>query len=91
MAVKGFRCWIATGSAAQSKAMQFFVNNEEIENTFNGTTDIKGSYTEEDNNLFSVPCNIYAIDGKLVRPNATTTEGLPKGIYIVNHKKLIVK
>ena len=91
MAVKGFRCWIATGSAAHSKALQFFVDNEEIENTFNGTTDIKGSYTEEGNNLFSVPCNIYAIDGKLVRPNATTTEGLPKGIYIVNHKKLIVK
>ncbi len=91
MAVKGFRCWIATGSAAHSKALQFFVDNEEIENTFNGTTDIKGSYTEKGNNLFSVPCNIYAVDGKLVRPNATTTEGLPKGIYIVNHKKLIVK
>jgi hypothetical protein len=90
MAVKGFRCWIATGSATQSKALKFFVDNEEIGNTFH-TTGISTASGEVDGNTFAIPCNIYAIDGKLVRPNATSTVGLPKGIYIVNHKKLILK
>ncbi len=90
MPVKGFRCWIATGSATQSKALKFFVDNEEIDNTFN-TTGIATTASEGNGDLFAVPCNIYAIDGKLVRPNATSTEGLPKGVYIVNHKKLILK
>ena len=35
--------------------------------------------------------NIYSLDGRLVRHNATTTEGLAKGIYIQNGKKFIVK
>lgn len=35
--------------------------------------------------------NIYSIDGRLVRRQATNTNGLTKGIYIVNGKKRIVK
>ncbi len=35
--------------------------------------------------------NIYTLDGQLVRHNTTNTEGLPKGIYIMNGKKFIVK
>ena len=35
--------------------------------------------------------NIYSIDGRLVRTNATSFEGLPQGIYIKNHQKVIVK
>lgn len=32
--------------------------------------------------------DIYNISGQLVRKNATSTEGLPKGIYIINGKKV---
>lgn len=35
--------------------------------------------------------NVYTITGILVRRNATTLQGLPKGIYIWNHKKVLVK
>lgn len=35
--------------------------------------------------------NVYSIDGKLVKANATTTEGLAKGVYIINGKKYVVK
>ena len=37
------------------------------------------------------PVNIYNIQGRMVRPKATTLEGLPNGVYIVNGKKLVVK
>lgn len=35
--------------------------------------------------------NIYSLDGQLVRANATSAEGLAKGVYIINGKKYIVK
>ena len=35
--------------------------------------------------------NVYSIDGKLVKANAATTEGLSKGVYVINGKKYVVK
>ena len=35
--------------------------------------------------------NIFTIDGKVVRQNVKSAEGLDSGIYIVNGKKMIVK
>ena len=35
--------------------------------------------------------NIYSIDGKVVRHNADTAVDLPKGVYIINGKKVVVK
>ena len=35
--------------------------------------------------------NVYSINGQLVRRNADTLDNLPKGIYIVNGQKLIIK
>lgn len=35
--------------------------------------------------------DIYNMNGQLVKKNATTLDGLPKGIYIINGKKYIVK
>lgn len=34
---------------------------------------------------------VYTLDGKLVRREATSTEGLDKGVYIMNKKKIVVK
>ena len=36
------------------------------------------------------PVDVYSIDGKLVRKNATNLNGL-KGAYIINGKKYVVK
>lgn len=35
--------------------------------------------------------NVYTLSGSIVRRQTTSLEGLPRGIYIVNHKKIIVR
>ena len=35
--------------------------------------------------------DIYSLDGRLVRKNAASLEGLPKGLYIMNGRKMVVK
>lgn len=37
------------------------------------------------------PKSVFALDGRLVRRDAQNLDGLKKGIYIVNGKKLIIK
>lgn len=38
-----------------------------------------------------VPTHIYDLTGRLVKRNATSTEGLQKGIYLINKKKITIK
>ena len=37
------------------------------------------------------PCDIYSITGQCVRMRATSLEGLPAGLYIVDGKKVVIK
>ncbi|MBO7115507.1 MAG: hypothetical protein J6V87_00470 [Prevotella sp.] len=37
------------------------------------------------------PATIYDLKGNTIRKNATSTEGLSKGVYIIDNKKVIVK
>lgn len=37
------------------------------------------------------PADVYTVDGRLVRKNATSLAQLPKGIYVVNGKKIVKK
>jgi len=37
------------------------------------------------------PATIYDLKGNIIRKNATSTEGLSKGVYIIDNKKVIVK
>lgn len=37
------------------------------------------------------PANVYNMEGKIVKENATSVEGLPEGIYIFKNKKYVVK
>ena len=37
------------------------------------------------------PVNVYNVQGRMVRPKATTLKGLPSGVYIVNGQKVVVK
>lgn len=41
--------------------------------------------------LLESPADIYSLDGRLVRKQATNTEGLKKGLYIVNGQKMYIK
>lgn len=43
------------------------------------------------NRLYEQTFDIYSVDGKLVKRAATSLEGLPKGIYVVNRKKMMIR
>lgn len=85
---RGLRCWmtadgkIAIGGGA--KQLTLAVGDQVISSqTTTGISDVK-SHT--------LPAgNIYTLTGALVRRSATSTDGLGKGIYIWNNKKIEVK
>lgn len=81
--ILGFRCWIATGSAGLAKQMTFSING-----VVDNTTGINQTIVDDQR-----PQNtdIYTVNGQLVRAGSSSIEGLPKGIYIVNGKKLVVR
>lgn len=83
--IKGFRCWIATGSQAYAKTIRIFIDGVEEDML----TSIDNVVVENSNN--EVMGTVYNLNGQVVRTGATSLEGLPKGIYIVNNKKYIVK
>ena len=37
------------------------------------------------------PVDVYNIQGQKVRSNVTSFEGLPKGVYIINGRKVVIK
>lgn len=84
---RGLRCWMTTDNAtpsAEAKGLSLAVGNEIISNgTATGIEEVK---SQESNNG-----NIYTLTGVLVRRAATSTDGLNKGIYIWNNKKIEVK
>ena len=80
-AVCPFRVYftIAGNDEAAAKAITF-----DIEGTATGIKDIHAVDAAKAG-------NVYSIDGKLVKANAATTEGLSKGVYVINGKKYVVK
>lgn len=82
---RGFRGWLQPKSTGATKVESIVVNGVEIP-----TEDVTGI---EGLTIVEAPVNgnIYTISGQLVRANATSTEGLAKGIYVVNGKKVVVK
>lgn len=53
-----------------------------------GIENVKSGEAVNNNNK-TLNC-VYNLNGQIVRPNTTDTNGLPKGIYIVNGKKIVV-
>lgn len=82
-----FRAWIISTSTNPSEAKQLTMHINGIEEQ-GETTAIWNAITGNDD--AEVASNgIYSLSGQ--RMNATDTRSLPKGIYIVNGKKFIVK
>lgn len=63
----------------------------EVEEEDDNTTGISIDALLEDNGIFSKSSTVYGINGQVVRKNALNLNELPKGIYVVNGKKYIVK
>lgn len=82
---KGFRGWLETIGDRPSKGIQYEI--EGVVDQVNGdVTAIDGIEAEQQHSG-----NIYNLNGQLVRQGATSTEGLPSGLYIVGGKKVVVK
>lgn len=79
-----FRAFLADGRSSSQGAKAYvpaFVNDE--------TTDIDN--INSGNTVRTRAEGIYTIDGRCVSKEALTNSMLPKGIYIVNGKKVVVK
>lgn len=82
---KGFRGWLQSANGQASKGFECEI--EGVVDQVNGdATAIEGIEAEQQHNA-----NIYNLNGQLVRQGATSTEGLPSGLYIVGGKKVVVK
>lgn len=79
--MKAFRAIFVSTVAAPAKAMFFSIRGNSGETT--GIEDVK--------TLAGKTFDVYSIDGMLVRKNATSLNGLAKGVYVVNGKKYIAK
>lgn len=82
---KGFRGWLQSANGQASKGIEYEING--VVDQVNGdATAIEGIEAEQQHSA-----NIYNLNGQLVRQGATSTEGLPSGLYIVGGKKVVVK
>lgn len=82
---KGFRGWLQPANGQSAKGIEYEI--EGVVDQVNGdATAIDGIEAEQRHSA-----NIYNLNGQLVRQGATSTEGLPSGLYIVGGKKLVVK
>ena len=80
--IKGFRCWIATQKDAAAK-VSFSIDDEDM----GVVTAIEGIETAP---ILRTQDAVYTLSGQKVR-SSQSLEGLPKVIYIINNKKVIVK
>lgn len=82
---KGFRGWLETIGDRPSMVFEYEIEGV-VEQVNGNATAIDGIEAAQQHSA-----NIYNLNGQLVRQGATSTEGLPSGLYIVGGKKLVVK
>ena len=83
-----FRAWIIAASGNPATAAKLTMHINGIEDN-DETTAIWNAVIGNDDNAEVASKGIYSVSGQ--KMNATDTRSLPKGIYIVNGKKVIVK
>lgn len=87
--LQGFRCWFEIKGDEVPVDAKLTMNVDGIEDTATSINDIHG-----DDALFTTRGRgmdgVFSLDGQLVR-RGTSVEGLPKGIYITNGRKVVVR
>ena len=83
-----FRAWIISNSPNPASAAKLTMRINGVEDE-NETTAIWNAVIGNDDNAEVTSKGIYSLSGQ--KMNTTDTRSLPKGIYIVNGKKVIVK
>lgn len=83
--VQGFRTWLEPVAGTANANVQFAIDGVIDGDTTNSIEGIENDVNSKANN------KVYNMNGQVVRNSSTSLEGLPKGVYIVNNKKYIVK
>lgn len=88
--LQGFRCWFEVkGDKVPVGSAKMSMNIDGVEDTATSIEDIHGddaAFTTRGRGIDG----IFSLDGQLVR-RGTSIEGLPKGIYITNGRKVVVR
>ena len=88
--LKAFRCWfeLTDNASAGGKPSQVSLLIDGVEDSTTGIDDIHGS-TDCTSYKRGIE-GVFNINGQMVR-RSCSLEGLPKGMYIVNGKKIIIR
>lgn len=88
--LKAFRCWfeLTDNTSSEGKPSQFSLLIDGVEDSTTGIADIHGS-TDCTSYKRGIE-GVFNINGQMVR-RSCSLEGLPKGMYIVNGKKIIIR
>lgn len=86
--LKAFRCWFELPGNATAKPSQVSLLIDGVEDSTTGIDDIHGS-TDRTSYKRGID-GVFNINGQMVR-RSCSLEGLPKGMYIVNGKKIIIR
>ena len=88
--LKAFRCWfeLTDNASAGGKPSQVSLLIDGVEDSTTGIADIHGS-TDRTSYKRGID-GVFNINGQMVR-RSCSLEGLPKGMYIVNGKKIIIR
>ena len=87
--LKGFRCWFEIKGHEVSTGAKMALNIDGVEDTSTSINDIHGDdamFTSRGRGIDGV----FSLDGQLVRRGSSLL-GLPKGIYITNGRKIVVR
>ena len=88
--LKAFRCWfeLTDNTPAEGKPSQVSLLIDGVEDSTTGIADIHGS-TDCTSYKRGIE-GVFNINGQMVR-RSCSLEGLPKGMYVVNGKKIIIR
>lgn len=86
--LKAFRCWFELTDNATGKPSQVSLLIDGVEDSTTGIADIHGS-TDCTSYKRGIE-GVFNINGQMVR-RSCSLEGLPKGMYVVNGKKIIIR
>ncbi len=84
--LKAFRCWFELDNSSTAKSISLLIDG--VEDSTTGIDDIHGS-TDRTSYKRGID-GVFNINGQMVR-RSCSLEGLPKGMYIVNGKKIIIR
>ena len=84
--LKAFRCWFELNNSSTANSISLLIDG--VEDSTTGIDDIHGS-TDRTSYKRGID-GVFNMNGQMVRRNSSL-EGLPKGMYVVNGKKIIIR